>query len=286
MEITFLGSGTGFPNKNRASPGILLKLPKLNILWDSGPGTMRQLAKLNLTTNDIDIIMFTHLHPDHTIDLIDFLFSAKYQVVPGTRTVRGKSNKSLPKALNQFITWYNNKPGRDGFRTKPLHLIGPTGFKSFYNRMINLYGQWLKTSTYPLKISEVKNTQLLFNGWKLKTALMEHEKYSVGYRIETKGKVLVYSGDTSYCANIVKLGRDADILILECSTSDEVNLPFHLKPRDIARITRESSAKKVILTHIYQVADEFDLLKQVRSNWPKIPAGKVSLAHDLMRVKM
>lgn len=270
IEITFLGSGTGFPRQERASPGILVKIPHFNILMDSGPGAMRQLARLGLTTNDIDIIMYTHLHPDHTVDIIDFLFCAKYQVV---------DKHNLVAAVNRFIA-----SRKDGFRTKPFHLIGPLGFKNFYRRLKNLYGHWITASTYPLKITEVKNHHLKFRRWNLQTAEMFHEKTSVGYRINIANKSVVYSGDTGYCSNIVRLAKQTDLLILECSTSDLTPLGKHLTPSSAARIIRESGAKKAILTHIYEVGDKFDLLKQVRSKWKDIPAGKVRLARDLLKL--
>jgi len=275
MEIIFLGSGTGFPRKERASPGILVKLPYLNILMDSGPGSMRQLAKLGLSTNDIDIIMYTHLHPDHTLDLMDFLFCAKYQVV---------AKKNLPQAVRRFIA-----QGRGGFRTKPLHIIGPVGFKDFYAKVKNLYGLWITVPTYKLTIIEVRNQKLEIRNQKLESAEMLHESRiggSVGYRIEHSGKSVVYSGDTAYCDNIVRLGKNADLLILECSTSDEINLPMHLTPRTVAKIACESNAKKVILTHIYEVGDKFNLLKQVKRTWKEMPQGKIKLAYDLMRLRI
>jgi ribonuclease BN (tRNA processing enzyme) len=278
MKITFLGSGTGFAYAKRAAPGILLKFsnPNFNIMLDCGPGNVRQLAKAGLSTNDVGAIMFTHLHPDHTLDLTDFLFCAKYQVVD-------KNNLSL--ALNNFVKRYSQRKGHDGFRTKPLLLVGPTGFKDFYRRLLALYGPWIKSSAYRLDIKEVKESEFKMKGINFKTALMLHEKYSVGYRIQAEGKTVVYSGDTAYCNNIVKLGANADLLILECSSSDQVKLPFHLQPHDIARIGKETGAKKIILTHIYEAAEKFDLIKQIKNNWNDMPVGKVKLAFDFMKTK-
>jgi ribonuclease BN (tRNA processing enzyme) len=276
MQITFLGSGTGFPRKERASPGILVKLNtkprRINILMDSGPGAMRQLAKLGMTTNDIDVILYSHLHPDHTSDLIDFLFCAKYQVV---------AKKDLPGVLNRFIA-----AGGKGFRKKPLQIFGPVGFKKFLDKINGLYGTWVEASSYPLIVKEVLDSTVKLKGWTLKAAEMVHEKYSVGYRVECGGKSVVYSGDTDYCHNIVKLAKNADLLIAECSTSDEIKMPFHLAPAKIALITKESGVKKVLLAHIYEVADKFDLLKQVKQAHPGIAAGRVKLARDFMKVKI
>lgn len=276
MEIIILGSGTGFPRVERAAPGILVKLGRCNILLDSGPGTMRQLVKLNLNSNDIDLVLYTHLHPDHTLGLMELLFCAKYEVV---------TKNDLCRAVRKFVSSMTS--GENGFRTKPLHLIGPPGFRKFYENILKAYSKWLKSKSYRLSITEVKESKVNFKGWRFQSREMTHVKVSVGYRIEAAGKRLVYSGDTAYCPNIVRLAKKADILILECSTSNEVFLPNHLTPSSAVQIAAEAQAKRLILTHIYKVADKFDLLKQARQaravrKW----SGPVQLARDLMRIKL
>jgi len=268
MQITILGSGTGFPRKERAAPGILVKIDRSYILLDAGPGSMRQLAMLGLTTNDIDMIFFTHFHPDHTLGLIEFLFCAKYQVV---------SRYNLPQAVKRFVA-----SGGHGFRTKPLKLIGPVGLKMFYRQTKRLYGKWITSPNYRLCITEVKDAVLRFNGWQIKSTGVMHAGNSVAYRVESGDKSFVYSGDTIYCPSLVKLSLGANLLILECSTSDEIYLPGHLTPASIGRIAREANAKRIILTHIYEVAEKFNLLRQVQKVWK----GNVTLARDLMRVKL
>ena len=76
-RLTFLGTGTGVPSAERASPGCLLELPSARLLIDLGPGTLRQLARLALALTDIDGLMLTHLHPDHSADLAPLLFAGK-----------------------------------------------------------------------------------------------------------------------------------------------------------------------------------------------------------------
>lgn len=53
-EVIVIGSGTGVPSLNRASPAILLKTKNTFVLLDSGPGTLRQLLKVNITFSQLD----------------------------------------------------------------------------------------------------------------------------------------------------------------------------------------------------------------------------------------
>ena len=165
MEITILGSGTGIPSIKRAAPGILVRIGQDYLLLDSGSGTLRQLAKVNLTSHQIGWLLYTHLHPDHTVDLITFLFNTRYHVV---------SKRNLAQAIIDF-----NNSGRDAFRSTPLCLIGPRGFKRFYKKLQGVYGRWITATSYPLILKETRQDHLKFKGWSLRTAEVVHEKYSV-----------------------------------------------------------------------------------------------------------
>ena len=65
MNLCILGSGVGIPNVKRAYPGLLLKSESESILIDPGPGSLRQLLKAGFDYNDINVVILTHLHPDH-----------------------------------------------------------------------------------------------------------------------------------------------------------------------------------------------------------------------------
>ena len=77
MRLIILGSGTGNPLNDRASPALALITGSHLTLFDMGPGTLRQLARLGKHHERIGKIFFTHFHPDHTADLIHFLFATK-----------------------------------------------------------------------------------------------------------------------------------------------------------------------------------------------------------------
>ena len=76
-NLLVLGSGTGIPNIKRQAPGYLLTVDGKRILLDSGPGTLQRLIHYGVTYQDIDYILYTHLHPDHTLDLAAILFAAR-----------------------------------------------------------------------------------------------------------------------------------------------------------------------------------------------------------------
>ena len=77
MELIVLGSGTGIPLSYRASPALAMIGYDNPVLFDMGPGTLRQLARIGINHDKIEQIFISHFHPDHTADLIHFLFATR-----------------------------------------------------------------------------------------------------------------------------------------------------------------------------------------------------------------
>jgi len=112
---------------------------------------------------------------------------------------------------------------------------------------------------------------------------------SVAYRISYKGLVVVFSGDMDASAlpNIVRLAKDADLLIFNCAVLDPPDSPsqlydFHTPPKKIGEAARDSGAKKLLLSHI--APDVEGQQEAVRKSIRLSFAGPVSFARDKLRV--
>jgi ribonuclease BN (tRNA processing enzyme) len=249
-ELIIIGSGTGIPSIRRGSPGLVVLSDSTKLLIDSGPGALRKMLEVGTTYQDIDILLYTHIHPDHVSDLVHFLFACKYADLP---------------------------------REKELLCIGGPGFRSYFEKLKNLYGSWIEPQSYRLTVKEISQEPLLYRDLRILSKPMAHISESVGYRIELKdGKSIAISGDTDYCQNIIDLAAEVDLLVLECSFPDEKKVEGHLTPSLAGRIASESRCKKLLLTHFYPVCDQFDIVDQCK----KIYQGQIILGEDLMRIKI
>ena len=71
IKLTFLGTGAPRPSPTRYGPSILLEAGETKLLVDAGPGMRQRIFQaggFELLT-DIDTVLITHLHFDHTIEL-------------------------------------------------------------------------------------------------------------------------------------------------------------------------------------------------------------------------
>jgi ribonuclease BN (tRNA processing enzyme) len=218
-------------------------------MWQPDAGQLVQnLLFEGIQCAEIDTIIITHIHPDHVSDLVPILFACKYADLP---------------------------------REKELLCIGGPGFKSYFEKLKTLYGHWIEPQSYRLVIKEIPEETLLYRNLKIISKPMAHISESVGYRIEFKdGKSMAISGDTDYCQNIIDLAFEVDLLVLECSFPDGKKVDGHLTPSLAGRIGSESHCKRLLLTHLYPVCDQFDIVNECR----QVYKGNLILGEDLMRI--
>lgn len=247
MEVTILGSGTGVPSLKRGAPGLVVRVGREILLFDSGPGTLNRLLKVGIDYRKLDYIFYTHFHPDHIAELVPFLFACKYHSSP---------------------------------RTKPLMILGPRGIGNFYFSLLEVYGEWITPVKYPVEIKELDNSPYRGKGWDISIKHLKHTDPAIGYRLEAKGKSFVYSGDTDYCEEIIELAKNSDLFILECSFPEKYRVHGHLTPRLAGKIASESGCRHLVLTHLYPICDRYNILSECRKEYK----GKLTLGRDLLRI--
>jgi ribonuclease BN (tRNA processing enzyme) len=233
IEITLLGSGTILSSGEQACSSTLMQIEGNKILVDCGAGSFLHLKKLGIQPSEIDIIFLTHFHPDHIADLILYFF---------------------------FLV---NSPTA---KTKPLQIWGPAGLIALINNFRLSYGDWFNSQKFI--INELSLPPLQFQYFTVEWLKVQHNRESVGYRFQCDQKIISFSGDSSYCPELVGLCRNADIALLECSFPDENEKAGHLTPTKVAQIGREAQIKQLISTHLYPEMQRLDpvlLIKELYS---------------------
>ena len=252
MKLTIIGSGVLIPQTGRGNSGYFLETEHHSILIDGGSGTLRKFPEFNLDYRKIDTICYSHLHPDHTMDLIPLLFAFKHdpKVQPLDRT---------------------------------LQIIGPKGFQSFFNRMMDIFGQWVLTEDLEIKIKEVTREKIPLTDVNIICNRTIHTDHSVTYRFDDgKGNDIFYSGDTILCEELIESARGVKTLILECSAPDEMKSENHLTPTECGKIAAESKCEILVLTHFYPEVLKTDILGTISRYYN----GKIEMAYDGMVINV
>ena len=261
MKITFLGTGTIVPSVNQQFPrsysSILIDIDKKKLLFDIGPGTLSKMQYLGINTQIYpDYVFITHYHIDHCIDYIPLVKSR----------------------------CFDQKTCHIG-QGKKLTVFGPIGLKQWNKDIFQNVRMWnyMNKELNYKKITdcfEVENGEVLREkNWKITCCPIDHDN-GIAYRLDSKDKSFVYSGDMGYDENICELGKNADIVVIECSFPDKRSLDGkHLEPELIGNLAKIGNFKSVILTHLYPKVNGKE--KTIIDTIQNIADCKVSIAHDL-----
>ncbi|OPY05649.1 MAG: Phosphoribosyl 1,2-cyclic phosphodiesterase [Syntrophorhabdus sp. PtaB.Bin184] len=221
MKLLVLGTGTAIPRIERGSSAYLVTARGATVLVDVGPAVVRRLLEKGYEVDDVDVIVLTHFHVDHTADLSTFFFACNYGRVP---------------------------------RQRPLTIIGGKGLARFYQGLCAVY-PWIAPKTYDLTMVRLVNDSRKIPGLTITTVPVNHNPESIAVRLDGKRSV-TFSGDTDVSVNLVRLAAGTDTLVAECAFPER-KVKGHLNLAALDRIVQRTRPKRVILTHLYPDWDDW-----------------------------
>jgi len=273
LEVVVLGSGGPRPFGRGGSSFIILLDGAPRILVDAGPGAFLRIGELNLDLDNVDTVLLTHLHIDHSGDLAAF-FNARALTSDGPIVYRifGPDGAGLFPKTSRFVDLLVGKDGAFEYQKT----FGARESFQVRDLAINLDSPLTKI------VDE--------NGLVVEEIATHHgDCPSVAYRISYKNEVLVFSGDMDASAlpNLVRLAKNADLLIFNCAVLDPPNSPsqlydLHTPPNKIGEAARDSAIKSLLLSHLAPDVEgqEDAVRKSIRASY----AGPVAFASDRLRV--
>lgn len=294
MKITFLGTSSMIPTKERNHPSILISHEQENILIDCGEGTQRQLKIASINPCKITKILITHLHNDHILGLPGLLQTLQTQNYSKTLEIYGpsKTSKFIKEIKNLFKI---QLPTKTIEIKKPLFLetknLQFKALKMKHNstclaysitekdkRKINLnYTKKFGLTKHPLLGELQKGKKITYKGKKITPEKATHL---------IKGKKITIIYDTVKNPNTIKISKDADLLIAESTYTsnlqDKAKEYFHLTAEQAAEIAKKANAKQLILTHFSQRYKSSSIfLKEAKTIFKN-----TKLAKDFMTVNL
>lgn len=251
MRLTILGSGTNV-HPTRAASGYLVQTDQL-ILLDFGPRTLMNLIKSGVDRHRITHVLFSHFHADHFSDFITFFFDALIHTK------------------------------HEGGRRPDLTLIGPKGAGPLLRSIMATFPSF-SNPPFGVRIREVGGRPFRIGDTLVVPKPVVHvpDLNCVGYRLEYNGKVVVYSGDAQYCDSLVRLCREADVAVLDCSFPANKPGPVHMHAGECGRVAREAGVGCLVLSHFYPVADRYDVKAQAGEEY----GGRIRRGKDLLTLRV
>ncbi|MCD6478036.1 MAG: ribonuclease Z [Candidatus Aenigmarchaeota archaeon] len=285
INIVFLGSGSSIPTPERNHPGIFIEYEGDKFLWDCGEGTQRQMMIAGLKLMKIKKIFITHWHADHFAGIIGLIETFNLSGRAEPLEVYGPEASRFIDAFSELSYW------DFGFEIKTFDVNYEENKIStiFENDKYKILSVPVKHSIPAVaycfqekdrwNLSRAKLRKYGIEPGPILDVLKRNGKIKINrktIRLEdvatmTRGKKIVYSGDTSPCKNIVKLSKEADLLIHDATFLEEdvesrkkaYLKKNHTSVRKAAEIAKKAGVKKLILTHFSRRYNNVNKLKKI-----------------------
>jgi len=215
--LHLLGTGAALADPDRTTTMLAFESDESVLVVDCGGDVVQRLLAAGIDLDRIEAMVVTHEHPDHV--------------------------SGFPLFMEKI--WLAQ-------RRRPIAVYGPAAgiaqarrtFESFdtsgWEGMPEI--QWHEV---PLE----EGAELIADGqWRVTAAPGDHSVPVIGVRVEdvAGGGVAAYSADTAPSDAIVRLGRDADILVHEAGGDH----PSHTTIEAAADVAVRAGARRLVLVHL------------------------------------
>jgi ribonuclease BN (tRNA processing enzyme) len=200
-----------------------------SVLVEPAPTVLPHLRRCGIVASQIETVVISHFHPDHTFGWPFFLLEA-------------------------------TRAGRTG----PLFIVGPPGVRDFLASMLELGNvrsvQDAAHETLDIRYVEVDGSWQEAGGLRFRAVEVDHVPHlrCFGFLFDRGDRIVAYSGDTQPCAGLEELARAADVLVLECNGRHP--WPGHMHLEAVRSLRTLVPGVPFVLTHVDADVDVADLV--------------------------
>lgn len=274
VRVTLLGTGMPVPSSDQFGASTLVETGGRAFLFDCGRGcSIRLMQTRPELLNRVDRVFLTHLHSDHLVGLPDLWM-----------------NGWLQRRATNFRVW--GPPGTQGFMD---------GLRQAFawdidnrNRVERVPAS---TTGLDYVVTEIASPGVVYDadGVRIIAFVADHgeARPALSYRLESQGKVVVFSGDTRMTPELVRQSRGVDILVQEvvppslisylrenytAEQADKV-IAHHTTVSEIGELVGKNAPRLLVYSHFTRgVKSDQQLIQQTRAVWH----GPFVLGEDLM----
>lgn len=295
-----LGTGGGpLIRRERSEPANALVVGDAVYLFDVGSGVERQMVGAHLPMAKVRAIFISHHHIDHDADLGQVMASRwmfnQYTPMP---VIGPPGTEAMVDHLSEAMRAVELAPiGAGDKGKKPIRqTVAPKDIALDMDTPTEIY------KDDNIRVLAVTNTHYHF----APGSTQARKARSYSFRVETKGRTFVYTGDTGPSRHVEQLAQGADVLISEVIDLPAIRATLlqappsilprdrlssmirhmeedHLTPVEIGKLAAAAKVKSVVLTHLAPGSDgETDLSGYTNGIAPTYD-GPVTVAKDLQR---
>jgi ribonuclease BN (tRNA processing enzyme) len=269
VELQVLGSGGPELEDGRSSSAYVVWLDgKARVLVDFGSGAKLRWGQSGALFEDLDAVLFTHLHVDHCGDFPGLVKGAYFEDRRAPLPVLGPpGNEDFPSIVEfvaalldpkhgafRYLSEYAAPSNKEHVVFLPRAVASPDG--GIVDAMATSHAQ---IRAVPVVHGNVP---------------------ALAWRVEVAHRSLVFSGDTNAEGDALPtLARDANLLVAHNAVREGATSRLHMTPTRIGQVASGARVKALVISHrrLATLGSESETEAAIRSSYP----GPLTFADDL-----
>ena len=271
VAVQVLGSGGPELQDKRASSSYLVwEDGQALVLVDAGGGSALRFGESGATMSQLDVILFTHFHVDHSGDFAALIKSSWFEDRKRPLPVYGPPGNEFMPSTTEFVgDFFGESHGAFRYLSE-LFVPGEEGD--------------YKIEPHNVEADAIPKVMFRSGDVVASAVKVTHGAVpALAWRVEVHGKSIVFSGDTNgEGEGLVRLASNADVFIAhnavpEGATGLERRL--HMPPSVIGEIAGKARVKSLVLSHrmLRTLGKEDQTLAEIKKRY----SGPVTFANDL-----
>lgn len=271
LAVQVLGSGGPESQDKRASTSyVIWDHGRASVIMDAGGGSALRFGESGAQMSQVDVVLFSHFHVDHSGDFPALVFSSWFEDRKRPLPIYGPPGNDFMPSTTEFV--------RDLFSE-------PHGAWRYLSELVEPNAKGTYTLE-PHDVAVASTPALVFRnpGMAVYAVRVIHGAFpALAWRVEMGGKRLVFSGDTNGEGNgLTQLALDADLFIAHNAVPEGatgVERRLHMPPSVIGTTAANAHVKRLVLSHrmLRTLGKENETQAEIERRY----SGPITFANDL-----
>ncbi len=271
LAVQVLGSGGPELQDKRASTSYLIwDHGTARVIVDAGGGSALRFGESGAQMSQVDVVLFSHFHIDHSGDFPALVFSSWFEDRKRPLPVYGPPGNDFMPSTTEFVHDLFSEP--HGAWRYLSDLVKPSAEGSY-----TLEPHDVVAGSKPVLV--FRNSDLV-----VYAVRVIHGAFpSLAWRVEIGGKRIVFSGDTNGEGDgLTQLAMDSDLFVAHNAVPEGatgVERRLHMPPSVIGMIAGNAHVKRLVLSHrmLRTLGRENETQAEIKRHF----SGPIEFANDL-----
>jgi ribonuclease BN (tRNA processing enzyme) len=266
-----LGSGGPELQDKRASSSYLVwKDGRARVLVDAGGGSALRFGESGAQMSQLDLLLFTHYHVDHSGDFSALIKSSWFEDRKRPLPIYGPPGNGFMPSTTEFVSdFFGDKRGVYRYLSELLTVGEEGSYKMKPHIVVAGSTPAAVFHSGDLTVQAVR--------------VIHGAVPALAWRVEVGGKFIVFSGDTNGDdPGLIQLAMNADLFIAHNAVPEGavgIERRLHMPPSVIGQIAGDAHVKNLVLSHrmLRTLGKEDQTQSEIRKRY----AGPLEFANDL-----